>query len=553
MLGASMLILSGLLFLFSCEKEVLGDADGPIRIHFTLNQSMEEVLVRCAARPLESETVVLPVDSDHAIYATLKEEAERPLRDLAAVPVNILLRIVAYQGASPVGNAVYKVTSSGGAIECVGPGLTVPAAGNYLFVAYSLGSTAAAPAYSTGAISVSPDNDLLWGSTEDHVEDGDNCVTIRLYHKFSQLVVMATGSSISGKNGITGASGLLITPGYNATLTVASGAVAKGGVAEQNRLATWEGLNTSTVTEKTPCVVYTAGEKPVVVKIASLTIGGVTYAGPTAKFDVALAPGHRYTLEVDLKKNLVWAGSNIYWDGSKLTFKAAGFSGDERRYCGVLFKWGSLVGVSPAGLELSKFTTSTPVYIPNNSGKTWSTTNSYANWDAIPYIADNVSGDRFDNYLMDNNRNISTYWNARKGDICRYLSLNSCGPGDGLYRMPTSYEWGSRDEYKTVSDGWTMEGTWDFLYSTVGPDGRRVMAGWATSAKGNVAFPATGQRSEGGALSHVGACGLYWSGSASGSTMGRSVDINDSKIYMNRECARVRALAVRCVRNEGGS
>jgi hypothetical protein len=93
-----------------------------------------------------------------------------------------------------------------------------------------------------------------------------------------------------------------------------------------------------------------------------------------------------YTLSITLKevsRSNKFAGSNIYWNGSKLTFDDHG-DYTNTKYQGVYFKWGSLIGVSPAQTsgsdDFSSGTTAndgkndgTPIYLKVNGE--WKKTN----------------------------------------------------------------------------------------------------------------------------------------------------------------------------------
>jgi hypothetical protein len=239
---------------------------------------------------------------------------------------------------------------------------------------------------------------------------------------------------------------------------------------------------------------------------------------------------------VDFKKKLAFAGSNIYWDGFKLTFKEAGYTGPENYYQGVFFKWGSLVGISPAGLEFAEFTTSTPIYTPtfvSTSNKNWSKNTTSSVWLDIVPVRDNVAGDRYSTYLMDDARNTDNdyaYWKAKKGDICRYISENGYGPVEGGvkygYRMPTLYELGAKNmpngSYITYSydgpEGWKKAGMGNDDYSTSGAEGTRVMSSYAFNSVVGTILPASGYLLPNSGLtnctlSRVGTWGFYWSGS----------------------------------------
>jgi hypothetical protein len=192
-----------------------------------------------------------------------------------------------------------------------------------------------------------------------------------------------------------------------------------------------------------------------------------------------------------------------------------------------MFKWGSLVGISPAGTAGVDFDSSVKTYTPEyNSGTSpsWNTTNSYANFHTgIPYIDYEVPGtwDKHNTYLIDDERNTPEKWNAKTGDICRYISENGYGPG-GNYRLPIGYEFGLTDGTLSYggASGWTKMGasTWSTIntMSETYADGSYPMANGASNS--GFFFPASGNRvtneiSEGKLHTSVGTNGFYWSGS----------------------------------------
>jgi hypothetical protein len=147
-----------------------------------------------------------------------------------------------------------------------------------------------------------------------------------------------------------------------------------------------------------------------------------------------------------------FAGSNIYWDDDELTFDEYGTG--NTYYQGVYFKWGSLIGVSPAQTIISgrarnyfssgtaaDQTSGTTIYLKVNSE--WKKTNvAYATaqgwfgngavrdtigniaWRPIPYsTVTSPTGE--DAHTLLANPDFGNY----KGDICNYLNK--------AYRMPT--------------------------------------------------------------------------------------------------------------------
>ncbi|MDD4516845.1 fimbrial protein [Massilibacteroides sp.] len=197
-----------------------------------------------------------------------------------------------------------------------------------------------------------------------------------------------------------------------------------------------------------------------------------------------------------------WAGSNIYWDGSKMTFDDTGRRTHEN-YQGLFFKWGSLWGINPYR-ENSGY--SGQVYkfgytSVQNGGP-------YSN---IPFVTPTVSSDRNRHYLLevhDPDNNI--------GDICKYITEQAGGTLYGKkWRMPTSYEFGAD------GDLYTQKGTWPLNQQQNDKnDGTYVIPGnpgYTKSEVGYPFFPAAGFYS-GTNVNSIGTSGGYWSGSSKSSS-----------------------------------
>jgi uncharacterized protein (TIGR02145 family) len=213
-----------------------------------------------------------------------------------------------------------------------------------------------------------------------------------------------------------------------------------------------------------------------------------------------------------------WAYSNIYRDrNGQLTFAIAANSGAEQ-YQGILFRWGSLIGLSPS----SNDAWNSRLFIPTEYGTTPS---SYAN---IPY--DTGTSD------------LSSYNAvAGTGDICSYISAKGWVPGS--WRMPTTaelqslYNAGSSKvgsfgaQSATDYDGWTDI---TFGYNFGSGNNQRF-------------FPAAGERDPSGALFNVGQAGYYWSASPKGSVFAYNLDFSSGYVYPADNANRQFAFPVRCI------
>lgn len=207
-------------------------------------------------------------------------------------------------------------------------------------------------------------------------------------------------------------------------------------------------------------------------------------------------------------KHSGWAGSNIYWDGSKLTFDDVNVRTHER-YQGVFFQWGSLWGLAPNGSDQTIWGTNYTVYLLNNDGTHRADVDGHA-WDGIPRVGDaeaitsnppSGKEDKDRNYLYE-----ITDASTGKGDICRYLTEQAGGLIHGRkWRMPTRKEF--EDCYSSMYSGKSDAAADDATGKQEMPTGRTM--------DGKVFFPASGYRKEGdGLLRYVGSRGYYWSGTS---------------------------------------
>jgi hypothetical protein len=211
-----------------------------------------------------------------------------------------------------------------------------------------------------------------------------------------------------------------------------------------------------------------------------------------------------------------------------LTFDAHGTTTNEG-YQGVFFKWGSLVGVSPAqtnngdpDIDDDHFLETTPVYAPDGSGG-WTIT-TYSDWENIPYWKHGLYGDVID----DEDQIIGV------GDICRYLN--------SAYRLPTINEFGTsyanwdstNPTTVPVDGGWVRSSGWPSSFANVvaTPNGQADLIGAGLGYAKNVTMDnlmllASGYRHYTDfSLGGVGNLGYYWGGSADGSDYAHVVRVN---------------------------
>ncbi|MBK5722597.1 FimB/Mfa2 family fimbrial subunit [Dysgonomonas sp. Marseille-P4677] len=245
-----------------------------------------------------------------------------------------------------------------------------------------------------------------------------------------------------------------------------------------------------------------------------------------------------------------WAGSNIYWDGTKLTFDDVGVT-THRQYQGVFFQWGSLYGITSLrgkwSLNMLLYPpsggTSTPAYL------------GYTSWGTLPHISDatNIitsyipSGKsvRDRSYLYE-----TTDEATGLGDICKHLTEKGWAPAGKKWRMPTSAEFDAIAN-NCENYGENIGGLWIPQTGDVNQtDGRfTVKPGKRSKSESYLYFPAAGYRyNDDGDLSNVGSNGFYWSGSPN-NTGNNSYMLDFNKGSINPKATNVRryAFSVRCV------
>jgi len=499
---AAIILLCGLTYLLSsCTTEV--EPDKPptrtekwIPVNFTLTigtYSNEEVEGRKA---MVSESV--RVADNILMYATLEDE--HPVTTRAAstnLPVGTNVRMLAYNATSTllVDTANYYVNAANELVPA-GQGLAIPDDGaSYQFAAYSF-STFNLPAQpgQTDVVFTSSsyaDLDLLWGITTVQTVSGPETVTITVNHLFSRVFVEMTTADIvlltpPTTVNITEVTSANVNPHYNGELTLNaySGNLSFTPGSTNNPgngklLNRWRNVGTSAwgsgtglsaqTVESDTFIVFTNQADTMALKISNLWVNNTTDLGEyqlrfthTSSESKKFMPGHTYKLKLNFRQ-LVWAGSNIYWDGEKLTFLPEYAPPVIQGFQGVYFMWGSLVGISPND-EFSNDTT--PLYV--RIGSVWSNTQHAASgqnpWggstiNQIPHITGGtlVSPNWLDDHSTRNYLSAEAHEPSnRVGDICKYLTETGDAP-EGVWRMPNSREFGA---YNSEYDITHVDGIW---------------------------------------------------------------------------------------------
>jgi hypothetical protein len=584
------LVLWGLgLLLSSCEKDgFLKDSGEKVEVRILLGEAEyagDETLTRgYFSDTAPVETVSVPLGDGMFMFAALEEDVAAPTRAGSPLEEGVKVRVVAYVGSTSAVESSAEYTVTGGVLT-TSAGMTVSTGTTYKFVAYSYNS-GTLPTYAEPTVTVAPPNDLLWGSTTQLISTVEDKVSITMDHLYTQVRVKATTTSVTGLPLIKNMTNVTVSPNSSAQLTVRTGGLAQPSAVVQ--YVTWNGFNATTVTSN-PLTVYTGAANPFYVNIGSVTIDGYSqFTNAQAMFTKALAAGKSYTLVVNFQKTL-WAKSNIYWkstggDTGYLTFDTQ--ENGHEGYQGVFFKWGSLVGISPAHPSAgdNTFSPNVPVYVPTyNAGtpanSTWirKTGHDYtaAGWpyaggsgavedepENIPYADKHYayaqSSDRSNTYLTTEISSPTDFAGCR-GDICLYLSQTRPTELAG-YRMPKSSE--------LAASGWGLTGNFGannalgndagtaIIIKEASPNDRGYARNNTSTMK--VTFPASGIRNyHGGPLEDVGNIGYYWTSSIRGYG-GNHADSYAYEFHMlasNPQISvaagpyRSTALPVRCVKN----
>ena len=268
----------------------------------------DDVVATRSAADWTSETVVVPLNDDISMFATLRNTPTSEVGTRSAMlrsfNANAELHIVAYEqgGVAPVysQNAIYSVDAAmliPTITRISAVPITLDIGKMYRFVAFSRNNATPIPLIYPPALPLgsSPDDsDLLWGVCDsiDVTGPGTYNVTIVLKHLFSQVTVKAS-SSIGN---ITDISNVKMN-GYLGSMSIDSGKLIPGAAIDQEFI----GFSTTSPTLLTSDsrLVYTGDENSTIVKVGSVEIGGTTHPVPTpAIFSKKLQGGYNYNLEI---------------------------------------------------------------------------------------------------------------------------------------------------------------------------------------------------------------------------------------------------------------
>jgi hypothetical protein len=371
------------------------------------------------------ESVEIPLEKNWVLMADLVEEAASPARGTDNSIVNgAKVWIVAYNAGSTTEFASASYTYNNGVLT--GGPIELTIGNSYDIVAYAY-NTASPPSLAHGATvnDIQTSHDLLWGKITNWTMTAFGSPQIPLGHQFMRF----KRGTPKLNDGITNAP-ITFTKfsltNKNGDLTVQTGEVAATGSPAEVPLTTnYE-------------IAYPAqannGSQSFTVKISGKITNvnpNVTFTNEPVTFHTTLTHGYSYALQINLRQQLKWAGSNIYWDGNNLTFDPHGTT-THQMYMGLLFFWGSLIGISPLahpdGQYPSEYNGETPTYSYDSD-----ITGTYTNYEDVPklrwiFLYDGERGGLdADNFAL------------RPGnDICRYIGTRNSNLSG--YRMPTYNE-----------------------------------------------------------------------------------------------------------------
>jgi hypothetical protein len=583
----AIVLLCGFTVLFSsCEN---GNAFSGIVINFSLGDTPlganENIFRSFNERDMESITV--PIDADWYMSATLEPDPAVGTRASASGLDNgTEVRVLAfsdYNAGAIISQADYTVMNGNELVPKSTP-LTVPIAGEYTFVAYT--SNGQPLSFLDPLNFIDPIvGKVLWGKSSpiqimaDHTK-----APITIKHICSKVTMKATAGTGSS-NRITSISTHLSGYGIN----LSSGKPAPVSVATYVFPSTSWTYGNDTVTSE-PSLTYTNSESPTSVTLHFLNIAGATVVPPGGSIQLSynktLLPNVQYTLRIIFHNTPsgTWAGSNIYWDGSKLTFDAPGITTHEK-YQGVLFKFGSLVGISPATWTYSGPDGSMNMWAmadiflpPGYQGVGWridtvsaaSSTAHRLHWNKVPYWTAGTGTWR--DALVFNATAPDQPANGL-GDICRYLGAIGAAPAG--FRLPKSVEFGYESNLSTGMNsglyyawgdsrilGWASAGGFLSDPGLNDNNGTTPIANADNRAgryslfggvrKDGVFFPASGRRGYSTfyfRFVYGGFRGSYWSGSTYGNGMGYSVDFHYQGLIPEFYQSRNIATPIRCIKN----
>jgi hypothetical protein len=609
----------------SCDrKEALPDNESsngyvPVRIRsMSVAEGGSESLGRAFSQR-EQETITRPIGDGMLLEMSIKQ-TDSPLRDKVLLEDGKKFRVIAVNHGfnTYYSHGDFTVGESGPSNDFH---VEIGKPYDYICISYNSKTDLPDDDYELGEdlddeLSIDNANDILWcrinNAQNVPASPGVVELDILLAQKLAKVSVIVDCNYNKWKIGVGENKVSIRDVATSGTIDLSTGDITSGTASTQLFPSFSATVDATSQTSNELRIMPKASSTITITILASavsrVDLSNVPTASKTATLITPLVAGISYAITVRLRLP-IWARSNIYWDDGtsynpvrppKLTFIPAADDpadnvDDHQGYQGVFFKWGSLVGISPARTSTSNnFSGSTPVYIPTYNKTTyadssWEMKNSHSytsngwietkngtteNGTAnIPYLDGRAAFDfigntgRSSTFLTDAAQNTDDMYEGRRGDICQYLSKTKAVTDN--YRLPISNEFGP---YTTSSwttgtanaDGW-IKGKNPFPSANTAagePDGTANLLvaaenngneiyGSANSSPMGVVFPASGYRNySGGALGGVGEGGYYWSGSASSekTTDGHSLDFTSSRVYPHGAVRGSYAYPIRCVK-----
>jgi hypothetical protein len=580
------LALLALVSLVSCDREqTVPGGWVSMKIDFRgMETSASEDLRSASSETISSQRIVLP--SGDALQVDLSIDPESPLRS-STLTTGSYIRLLAIDNS---GNLVRYVDWQQGATV---PDLYIPAGTTCRFICYSYNNSTNTlpsgytPGSSLNPLSVSDGTNelLLWKQTSAATINSSGTISSVVLTPQLTKVKLTLDCSGDGKT-ITGVSNNTIFLTFNcggSEYSLTNGALTTQSLSS-TLYFTWPSstFGGTTATSNPLTLVPQTG--------FTLTIpaGVITLSGATQKNEQVEIPfptgelkaGKIHTISVKLVKTSYarFASSNIYWDGTKLTFdpySSSPSSTTSPQKQGVVFKWGSLIGLSASHTNSGSYRTlysdGITIYVPTNlttnpltNHTSWTATTVAAaaqsawpssfgtDYIGIPYVTDYTgpNADRKNNYLTTTYHS-STSTAAYKGDICQYIN--------SAYRMPRSEEFPGDDS--SAPNWWSSPA--DIPASEQSPpneiphtniNGQSLISvphgvtlTTATTGIDGLFFPASGFRGTNGSMTYVGTYGFYWSSSASYDSDAYYLYFRQGFLFPDNRTYRYTSMSVRCV------
>ena len=253
------------------------------------------------SRSSTSESIVIPVDDNLNIYATL---SANPVEMKYSVTKRNFkpdskIRIVAYENSVVVTEDIFIVNGDVLKREGEDDARFFLPPGDYVFVAYSLNSdTEYPPAIAPVLEDINPSDDLIWGvSAPIHLYGEAIEVPIQMRHKLTQLkAVFSTGV---GGDHITTIEDVTI-PGFLVNMTTETGVLSNAGAS--NQVIAFPPTPNDTMIQSSTRTVFTGNPPtdPTIISIGTLTVGAKTLNDVKATFAKKLQSGVSYTLRMKI-------------------------------------------------------------------------------------------------------------------------------------------------------------------------------------------------------------------------------------------------------------